>query len=126
MKRPVSERAPRATPTRRIVVTVCPRESGVVSLPVDRGRRPERMDAATLTRHLEALVERRQLSAHVRVQAACAGGCAGDGPNVSVAIFTIPPPGKAPDNIAVGWRTYVTSLDTPDCLARVLEDNLTS
>lgn len=82
------------------------------------------MDAAALTRHLEALVERRRWSAHVRVQAACAGGCAGDGPNVSVAIFTVPRPGEAPDNVAVGWRTYVASLDTLDCLARVLEENL--
>jgi hypothetical protein len=109
---------------RRIVVTVCPRESGVVSLPVERGRRPQRMDAAALTCHLEALVARRRWGAHVRVQAACAGGCAGDGPNVSVAIFTMPRPGEAADNVAVGWRTYVASLDTLDCLARVLEENL--
>ena len=82
------------------------------------------MDAAGLTRHLEALVERRRWHAHVRVQAACAGGCAGDGPNVSVAIFTVPRPGEAPDNIAIGWRTYVASLDTLDCLARVVEENV--
>lgn len=124
MTRSATGRNGRATPTRRIVVTVCPRESGVVSLPVERGRPPQRMDAVALTRHLEALVARRRWRAHVRVQAACAGGCAGEGPNVSVAIYTVPRRGEAPDNIAVGWRTYVASLDTLDCLARVVEENL--
>jgi hypothetical protein len=60
----------------------------------------------------------------VRIQNACAGGCAAAGPNVSVRILAMPAPGEAPDDVAVGWRTYIASLDTLDCLARVLDDSL--
>ncbi|MBI2206921.1 MAG: hypothetical protein HYU41_24065 [Candidatus Rokubacteria bacterium] len=109
---------------RRLIVTVCPREPGEVVIPVERGGRPEVLNAATILERLRTLIARRGLEARVRVQQACAGGCAGDGPNVSVAILTMPAPGAPPDNVAIAWRTYVASLPTLDCLARVLDDNL--
>lgn len=109
---------------RRLVVTVCPREPGVVVLPVEPGGRAERLTATTIVDRLRTLVARRRLESRVRIQQACAGGCAGDGPNVGVAILAMPAPGEPPDNVAIAWRTYVVSLPTLDCLARVLDDNL--
>lgn len=109
---------------RRLVITVCPREPGIVALPIERGGRPVRMDAATLVRHLAALVVRRGLEDRVRIREGCAGGCATTGPNVDVTIYAIPAPGETGDNVSVGWRTYVYALPTLDCLARVLDDNL--
>jgi hypothetical protein len=44
---------------------------------------------------------------------------------VGVTIYPLPAPGERPDNIAVGWRTYVGSLGALDALAAVIEDNLT-
>jgi hypothetical protein len=58
------------------------------------------------------------------VRDACAGGCAGRGPNVSVAMYSLPAAGERADQVAVAWKTYVYSLPTLDCLARVIEDNL--
>lgn len=109
---------------RRLIVTVCPREPGVAVLPVERGGRAEMLDAAAIVDRLRALVARRKLQSRVRIQQACAGGCAGDGPNVAVAILAMPAPGEPPDNVAIAWRTYVASLPTIECLARVLDDNL--
>jgi len=109
---------------RRIVVTVCPREPGVVTLPVERGARAQRLDAAAVRRSLEALVERRHLAGRVRFRDGCAGGCGQRGPNVGVMIYPPLRRGERPDHVAIGWKTYVYSLDTLDCLARVLEDNL--
>lgn len=109
---------------RRLVVTVCPREAGVVTLPIERGGRPVRMDAAGVRRRLTSLVARRGLSGRIRVREGCAGGCTAPGPNVDVAIHAMPPPGSPGDNVSVGWRTYVYTLSTLDCLARVLDDNL--
>jgi hypothetical protein len=109
---------------RRLVVTVCPRERGSVVLPVEAGGRPLRMDAATLTRHLDVLIGRRDLGDRVRIREACAGGCAAPGPNVDVAIHAVPRPGAPGDNVAVGRRTYVYTLPALDCLARVIDDNL--
>ncbi|HEU5321894.1 MAG TPA: hypothetical protein VFX28_13895, partial [Methylomirabilota bacterium] len=113
-----------AVTTRRLVVTVCPRERGTVRLPVERGGPPVRMDAARLRAHLQALVARRGLADVVELREGCAGGCAGPGPNVDVAIHAAPRPGERADRVAVGWRTYVYALPTLDCLARVVEDNL--
>jgi len=62
----------------------------------------------------------------VRFREGCAGGCSADGPNVSVEIFPVPAPGERPDNVAVGWKTYVYSLASLDCLATVIEENLGS
>ena len=119
-----SPRQENVAPARRLIVTICQRECGVVSLPIERGGRTESMDAVALSGHLEALVARRGLGHRVRIQNACAGGCAAAGPNVSVRILAMPAPGEAPDDVAVGWRTYIASLDTLDCLAQVLDDNL--
>ncbi|MBM4441333.1 MAG: hypothetical protein FJ027_13025 [Candidatus Rokubacteria bacterium] len=110
--------------TRRIVVTVCPRESGVVVMPVERGGRRRRLSAAAILAELQGLVARRGLEAHVRVRDACAGGCNFPGPNVSVTVHPPVRPGEAPDHVAIAWKSYVGSLRALDCLARVIDDNL--
>ena len=110
----------RAVPT-RLVVTVCPRESGVVTLPVERGEHVVRLDAAAILKALRALVDARGLTDRVRLCEGCAGGCSADGPNVSVEIFPAPLPGERPDHVAIGWKTYVYSLPTLACLATVIE-----
>ena len=46
---------------RRLVITVLPREPGVVVLPVERGGRARRLDAAAIARDLRELIARRQL-----------------------------------------------------------------
>jgi hypothetical protein len=109
---------------RRLVITVCPREPGVVMLPVSRGRRAVRLDALAILRHLDALVAAQGLRDVVRVRAGCAGGCAGPGPNVGVTTYPAPHPGARADSVAIGWRTYVYSLGTLDCLATVIDENL--
>ena len=112
------------SPRRRVVVTVCSREAGVVSLPIERGGQAVRLDASAIARELTALVAQRGLADYVRVEEGCAGGCGAAGPNVGVTLFAVPRPGEPADSIAVGWRTYVDSLTSLDCLARVLDDNL--
>ena len=107
---------------RRLVVTVCPREPGTVRLPIERGGRIHRLDAAAIVSELRALVARRGLDEHVRVRDGCAGGCAFRGPNVTVTKYSPLRPGERPDNIAVGWKSYVGELRSLDCLARVLDD----
>ncbi len=109
---------------RRLVVTVCPREPGVVVLAVERGGRAARLDAGAILDGLRALVAARRLEDRVRVREGCAGGCSADGPNVSVEIFPVTPPGERPDHVAIGWKTYVYSLPTLDCLATILDENL--
>ena len=109
---------------RRLVITVCPREPGVVSLPVARGGRSARLDAPAVLRHLEEIVAERGLAERVRLREGCAGGCSGPGPNVSVEIFPTTRPGERPDHVAVGWKTYVYSLRSLDCLATVIDENL--
>jgi hypothetical protein len=109
---------------RRLVVTVCPRERGVVVLPVEPRGRACRLDAPAIVRHLHALIGERNLADRVCVREACAGGCTGAGPNIGVAIYPMPAPGERVDQIAIGWKTYVYSLPTLDCLAQVIEENL--
>jgi hypothetical protein len=109
---------------RRLVICVCLREPGTALLPIERGGRARRLDAAGVTRQLEALVARRGLGEHVRVSDACAGGCGLRGPNVTVTIYPPPRPGERPDQVAIGRKTYVASLGSLDCLARVIDDNL--
>ena len=109
---------------RRLVITVCPREPGVVVLPVERGNRARQLDAAAIVHALQEVIARRQLGDHVTVREGCAGGCYSSGPNVSVAIFPPTPPGERADGIAVGWKTYVYTLGTLTCLAQVIEENL--
>jgi hypothetical protein len=110
--------------TRRLVISVCPRERGTVMLPVERGGRARRLGADAILRQLEALVARRGLAEQVRIRDACAGGCGLRGPNVTVTIHPAVRPGARPDHVAVGWKTYVASLGSLDYLARVIDDNL--
>jgi hypothetical protein len=109
---------------RRLVITVCPREPGVVVLPVEHGARAGRLDAPAIAQRLQALIAARDLGDRVRVREACAGGCTGPGPNVGVTIYPPPAPGAPADQVAIGWKTYVYSLSALDCLARVIDDNL--
>jgi hypothetical protein len=109
---------------RRLVVTVCPREPGVVTLPIVRGGRPVRLRAPAILRHLRGLVAERGLAERVRLREGCAGGCSGTGPNVSVEIFPTTRPGEREDHVAIGWKTYVYSLASLDCLAAILDENL--
>jgi hypothetical protein len=109
---------------RRIVITVCPRERGVVVLPITRGGRAVRMNAEAILRHLADLVAERGLGERVRLRDGCAGGCSGAGPNVSVEILPLGRPGEREDHVAVDWKTYVYSLGSLDCLATVIEENL--
>ena len=109
---------------RRLVITVCFREPGVVVLPVERGGRARRLDARAVFASLQALVERAGVGDRVQVREACAGGCSGAGSNVSVAMYSMPAGGERADQVAVGWKTYVYSLPTLDCLAQVIAENL--
>ena len=109
---------------RRLVVTVCPREPGVVVLPVERGGRARRLDGPAVLAELERLVAKRGLGARVQFREGCAGGCGAEGPNVDVTIYPETPPAGRADHVAVGWKTYVYSLPTLDCLATVIDENL--
>ena len=110
--------------TRRLVISVCQREPGTIVLPVERGGRARRLDAAAITRQLAALIARRGLTGTVRVSDACAGGCGLRGPNVTVTMYAPVRPGEKPDHVSIGWKTYVASLDALDYLARVIDDNI--
>ena len=109
---------------RRLVITVCPRERGVVVLPVERGGRRRRLDAGAVAHSLRDLVVRGGYETLVSVREGCAGGCARMGPNVDVRIYPMSPHGAKPDTVAIDWKTYVYSLASLDCLASVIEDNL--
>jgi len=93
-------------------------------LPVRRGERRRRLDAKAIADHLATLTRERGLAALVEIREACAGGCRLPGPNVSVTIHPATRPGERADHVAVGWKTYVTSLGTLDSLSRVIDDNL--
>lgn len=95
-------------------------------LPIRRGGRLTRMDAAGIARRLEALVADRGLAEVVRVRDGCAGGCSGSGPNVSVTVYPLPRAGAPLDHVAIGWKTYVYSIATLDCLATIIDENLTA
>jgi hypothetical protein len=109
---------------RRLVVTVCPREPGVVTLPIARGGTAVKLNAAAIAQQLRQLVAERGLAERVRLRDGCAGGCSGPGPNVSVEILPLTRPGEREDHVAIGWKTYVYSIGTLDCLAAVIDDNL--
>lgn len=110
---------------RLLEITVCPMESGIVLLPVERGRRPEAMDARAIATHLRRLIRRRGLAGTVWVREDCAGGCSRAGPNVNVDAFAKAPPGEEQDHVAIAGRSYVYSLQALDCLARIINENLT-
>jgi hypothetical protein len=93
-------------------------------LPVRRGERPRRLDAASIAHHLATLRNERGLAELVELRETCAGGCRLPGPNVSVTIHPATRPGERPDHVAVGWKTYVMSLRDLDSLANVIDDNL--
>ncbi|MGH7389960.1 MAG: hypothetical protein ACREM3_10970, partial [Candidatus Rokuibacteriota bacterium] len=124
--RPAGHGAPRVTPRRRLVITVCPTEPGSVMLPVRPGERARRLDARSIADLLERIAGERGLEQHVRVRRACAGGCAGRGPNVSVTIHPVHRPGEREDHVAIAWRTYVASIADLDCLATIIDENLTA
>ena len=111
-------------PERRLVVTVCPRERGVVTLPLEHGRRATRLDAGGVLDALRALVARRRLADRVQIRDGCAGGCWGAGPNVDVRIYAATAPGEHADHVALGWKTYVYSLPTLVSLADVIDENV--
>lgn len=111
-------------PERRLVVTVCLRERGVVRLAVERGGRRRRLDAAAILRELTDVVARRDLTGAVVIREGCAGGCAGPGPNVDVRIFAAATPSGCGDAVALAWKTYVYSLATLPDLATVIDENL--
>ncbi len=109
---------------RRLVVTVCPREPGVVVLPVYPGGPARRLDAPAVAHALRDLVMERHLDGYVSLRDGCAGGCGQAGPNVGVTIHPVPRPGEKPDHVAIGWKTYVYSLASLDCLATIIDENL--
>ena len=111
-------------PRRRIVITVCPLEPGLVTLPLTRGGRRRRLGAHAIAEHLTALAAERGVSDFVRIRNGCAGGCWLKGPNVSVAIYPATTAGERPDHVAVAWKTYVASLAGLDALETILEENL--
>ncbi|HEV8586211.1 MAG TPA: hypothetical protein VGT02_14695 [Methylomirabilota bacterium] len=112
------------TPARRLTITVCPRERGVVVLPLERGGTPMRLDAPRILAALSALVGTRGLTDRVTVRDGCAGGCWGAGPNVDVRVYAAPAPGERADHVALAWKTYVYSLPTLASLADVIDENL--
>src|SRR5205809_7728939 len=92
---------------RRLVVTVCPRERGSVVLPLERGGRAARLDAAGVLEELRALVARRGLADRVDVRDGCAGGCWGAGPNVDVRVYAARVPGERADHVPLGWEAFL-------------------
>ncbi len=118
------DRAQKGAVKRLLEITVCPLELGSVALPVERGRRPERMDARALIRRLKALIVRRGLAGTVWLREDCTGGCHRAGPNVNVDVFLKAPPGEEQDHIAVESKSYVYSLPSVDCLVQIIDENL--
>ena len=96
----------------------------MVLLPLERSGRKRRLDAAAVARSLLGLVAARRLDGRVSIREGCAGGCGRAGPNVDVRIHPISRPGRKPDNVAIGWKTYVYSLASLDCVATILDENL--
>jgi hypothetical protein len=109
---------------RLLEITVCPLELGSVALPVERGRRPERMDARAIAQGLRDLIARRGLTGMVWLREDCAGGCHRAGPNVNVDVFLKAPPGEEQDHVAVESRSYVYSLASLGWLAQIIDENL--
>ena len=95
-----------------------------MTLPIARGETAVKLNAATIVQHLRQLVAERGLAERVRLREGCAGGCSGPGPNVSVEILPLTGPGEREDHVAIGWKTYVYSIGTLDCLAAVIDENL--
>src|SRR5262249_23682924 len=111
-------------PPRRLVITVCPREEGTVRLAIDRGGKKHQLGATGLARSLREIATARGLDDFVAVREGCAGGCSRRGPNVDVTIHLAALPGAKPDHVAIGWKTYVYSLPSLDCVAAIIDENL--
>ncbi|HXJ81760.1 MAG TPA: hypothetical protein VMS64_24145 [Candidatus Methylomirabilis sp.] len=111
-------------PARCLVITVCPKERGAVRLAIAPGGKKRRLDAAGLARSLRDLAAARQLDGLVTVREGCAGGCSRAGPNVGVTIHSVTLPGAKPNHVAIGWKTYVYSLASLDCVATIIDENL--
>lgn len=109
---------------RLLEITVCPLELGGVALPVERGGRRRRMDARAIRKHLERLIQRRNLAGMVWLREDCAGGCHRAGPNVNVDVFLKAPRGEEQDHVAVEGKSYVYSLASLGCLAQIIDENL--
>jgi len=109
---------------RRLVITVCLREAGTVRLALDRGGGERRLDAAGVAQALRDLIAARRIDERVSVREGCAGGCTRRGPNVDVTMYPATQPGAKPDPVASGWKTYVYSLASLDCLASIIDANL--
>lgn len=109
---------------RLLEITVCPRELGTVVLPVERGGRPEQMDARGICRHLDRLIARRGLKGTVWLREGCAGGCSRPGPNVNVDVFLKARTGAEQDHVAVAGKSYVYSLRSLPWLGRIIDENL--
>ena len=120
-QRPSSTRHPELC---RVVVTVCSRERGVVTLPVERGGRRRRLDAEGVQKALREIVAARGIDRYVSILEGCAGGCGRPGPNVDVRLHSTSSPGGTLDSVAIGWKTYVYSLASLPCVASIIEDNL--
>jgi hypothetical protein len=114
----------RRTPRRKLVITICPRERGTVTLAAGRGLRRRRMNASTLARELRALVSARDLGRWVDIREGCAGGCWSSGPNVTVTLYPPARDSERADQVAIGWKTYVYSLAGLDRVSRIVDDNL--
>ena len=121
---PADPRSPGEGAPRRLTISICPRESGEVALPIERGGRVRRLDAVGVLDALRRLVAERQLEDRVTFREGCAGACGRPGPNVDVTIHLNPPPGEKPDHVALDWKTYVYSLASLDCLATIIDENL--
>ena len=109
---------------RLLEITVCPRETGSVVLPPERGGRPRRMDARAVTLRLTDLIARRGLAATAWLRQDCAGGCGRAGPNVNVDVFAKASPGEEQDHIAIAGASYVYSLHALPCLAQIIDETL--
>jgi hypothetical protein len=109
---------------RRLVITVCLREAGTVRLALDRGGPRRQLDAARVAQSLRDLIAARRIDERVSVREGCAGGCSRCGPNVDVTMYPVAQPGAKPNQVAIGWKTYVYSLASLDCLASIIDENL--
>src|SRR2546430_9740279 len=98
---------------RRLVVTVCPRERGAVVLPLERGGRAARLDAAGVLAPLRALVARRGVDDRGHLRDGRAGGCWAAGPHLDGRRFAAAKPRRRPPPPAPGLETHAYSPPTP-------------
>ena len=100
---------------RRLVITVCPRELGVVTLPVARGGRAVKLSAAAILRHLAELVTERGSPSACGCARAAPAAARDPVPTYRSRSFRSRAPASAMDHVAVAWKTYVYSLASLEC-----------